>query len=207
MITKSEIGQEAWPPSVLRSVSMMRNSFDEKQPLTMDVLRYGIGKSELGTVLVASGNAGAVAVLIGGSKSEVELDLQTRFRRFKLVHDQSSQKPFVDEVISYIRSPHKNVEFKVDLRGTPFQRKVWQAVMRIPFGETKTYATIAEEIGHGKAVRAVGAACTVNPYAFVVPCHRVLHSNPVLSFGHKRGNDRMRPMVLREQNAKSKLGR
>jgi AraC family transcriptional regulator of adaptative response/methylated-DNA-[protein]-cysteine methyltransferase len=168
----------------------------------MDTLYYGTGTSELGTVLVASRTKGVAAVLIGGSRTEVIRDLESRFHSSKLVPDQTGQKTSVEEVTAYISAPQKNVDLKLDLRGTAFQKKVWQAVRRVPLGKTTTYAALAALIGHPKAIRAVGNACTVNPYAFAVPCHRVLHSNPTLSFGHNRGNDRMRPMVAREQKAK-----
>jgi AraC family transcriptional regulator of adaptative response/methylated-DNA-[protein]-cysteine methyltransferase len=169
----------------------------------VDTLHYGTAKSALGTVLVASGPKGVTAVLIGGDRAEVIRDLKVRFPDSKLTLDQPGQAPFVQEVVKYIEDPRKNVEFELDLRGTAFQKEVWQAVRRIPLGETTTYAALATQIGNSKAVRAVGNACTVNPYAFAVPCHRVLHANPAMSFGHKRGNDRMRPMVAREQKAVS----
>jgi AraC family transcriptional regulator, regulatory protein of adaptative response / methylated-DNA-[protein]-cysteine methyltransferase len=164
----------------------------------VDMLYYGTGISDLGTVLVASGTKGVAAVLIGGSRPEVITDLEGRFPDSKIVPDPRGQETFVQEVLTYIEAPQRDVDLKLDLRGTAFQRKVWQAVQMIPLGTTTTYAALAALIGHPKAIRAVGNACTVNPYAFVVPCHRVLHSNPALSFGHHRGNDRMRPMVARE---------
>lgn len=127
-------------------------------------------------------------------------DLESRFRHSTFVRDEA-QSVLVKEVITYIKHPLQGIDFKVELRGTSFQKQVWLAVKQIPVGQTKTYSAIAREIGHERAVRAVGAACTVNPYAFVVPCHRVVHTDLSLSFGHKRGNDRMRPMVNREREA------
>jgi AraC family transcriptional regulator of adaptative response/methylated-DNA-[protein]-cysteine methyltransferase len=134
-----------------------------------EILHFGTGVSELGTVLVASSQQGVVAVLIGGSKKEVVDDLERRFRGSKTALDQDGQKAFIEEVVAYIKKPWKNIDFKVDLRGTPFQKKIWQAVRRIPLGQTTTYSALATDIGHAKAIRAVGAACTVNPYAFAVP--------------------------------------
>jgi AraC family transcriptional regulator of adaptative response/methylated-DNA-[protein]-cysteine methyltransferase len=171
----------------------------------VDILHYGMARSALGIVLVASSSEGVAAILIGGDDAEVIRDLESRFPHSNLTADQHGQASFLQEVVSYIQEPRKNVELELDLRGTTFQKKVWQAVRRIPFGKTTTYTALAALIGHPKAIRAVGNACTVNPYAFAVPCHRVLHTNPALSFGHKRGNDRMRPMVAREQKAVSKL--
>jgi AraC family transcriptional regulator, regulatory protein of adaptative response / methylated-DNA-[protein]-cysteine methyltransferase len=182
---------------------MMTKTAQPSRPKNLDTLHYGAGTSELGTVLVASGLKGVVAILIGGDHAEVVRDLEGHFPNSKLVFDQPGQEPLVRETVSYIRAPRKNLDLKLDLRGTAFQKKVWQAVRRIPLGKTTTYTALAALIGHPKAVRAVGNACTVNPYAFAVPCHRVLHTNPALSFRHNRGNDRMRPMVAREQKTVS----
>jgi AraC family transcriptional regulator of adaptative response/methylated-DNA-[protein]-cysteine methyltransferase len=171
--------------------------------ISEEILHYGIAKSALGTVLVASGRKGVAAILIAGDRAEVIRDLETRFPNSTLIPDRPGQAALVQEVVSYITNPRKDIELELDFRGTPFQKKVWQAVRRIPIGKTTTYTALAIQIGHPKAIRAVGNACTVNPYAFAVPCHRVLHTNPSLSFGHKRGNDRMRPMVARELRALS----
>jgi AraC family transcriptional regulator of adaptative response/methylated-DNA-[protein]-cysteine methyltransferase len=165
----------------------------------VDILHYGTAKSALGIVLVASSLKGVAAILIGGDHAEVLRELESRFPHSKLTADQDGQAPFLQEVVNYIQEPRKDPELELDLRGTAFQKKVWRAVRRIPLGKTTTYTALAALIGHPKAIRAVGNACTVNPYAFAVPCHRVLHTDPALSFGHKRGNDRMRPMVAREQ--------
>jgi AraC family transcriptional regulator, regulatory protein of adaptative response / methylated-DNA-[protein]-cysteine methyltransferase len=183
---------------------MPRMSPQTRRQKDIETLCFGTGTSDLGTVLVASAAKGVVAVLIGGGQAEVIRELEERFPNARFVRDQSGQKPFVREVVSYINAPTRNVDLKLELRGTEFQKKVWKAVRQIPFGGTTTYGALAAHVGHSKAIRAVGNACTVNPYAFAVPCHRVLHGDPRLSFGHNRGNDRMRPMVLREQEAMRK---
>jgi AraC family transcriptional regulator of adaptative response/methylated-DNA-[protein]-cysteine methyltransferase len=186
-----------------REVHVVTKAAQTSCPKNPEILHYGTGTSELGIVLVASALKGVVAILIGGDLAEVVRDLEGHFPNSKLVSNQPGQEPLVREVMSYIRVPRKNLDLKLDLRGTAFQKKVWRAVQRIPIGETTTYTALAALIGHPKAFRAVGNACTVNPYAFAVPCHRVLHTNPALSFGHNRGNDRMRPMVAREQKTVS----
>jgi len=186
---------------------MVTKATRASSPKNPDILYYATGLSELGTVLVANGPKGVVAVLIGGNHAEVMRDLEGHFPNSKLVPDQLGQESLVQEVVTYIRVPKKDVDLKLDLRGTAFQKTVWQAVRRIPIGKTTTYTELAVLIGHPKAIRAVGNACTMNPYAFAVPCHRVLHTNPALSFGHNRGNDRMRPMVAREQTTVSESTR
>ena len=161
-------------------------------------LTYGIAKSSLGHVLVATGDKGVVAVLIGGSPTVVIDDLRTRFPKAHLVRDDQRHATETSQLINYIESAEEDVSFDLDLRGTEFQRKVWQAVRKIKIGETTTYTDLARSIGAPKAIRAVANACSINPFAFAVPCHRVLHKERALSFSPNRGNDRQRPMVDRE---------
>ena len=161
-------------------------------------LTYGIAKSSLGHVLVATGDKGVVAVLIGGSPTVVIDDLRTRFPKAHLVRDDQMHATETSQLINYIESAEEDVSFDLDLRGTEFQRKVWRAVRKIKIGETTTYTDLARSIGAPKAIRAVANACSINPFAFAVPCHRVLHKERALSFSADRGNDRQRPMVDRE---------
>ena len=161
-------------------------------------LTFGIAKSSLGHVLVATGDKGVVAVLIGGSPTVVIDDLRTRFPKAHLVRDDQMHATETSQLINYIESAEEDVSFDLDLRGTEFQRKVWQAVRKIKIGETTTYTDLARSIGAPKAIRAVANACSINPFAFAVPCHRVLHKERALSFSPNRGNDRQRPMVDRE---------
>jgi AraC family transcriptional regulator, regulatory protein of adaptative response / methylated-DNA-[protein]-cysteine methyltransferase len=161
-------------------------------------LTYGIAKSSLGHVLVATGDKGVVAVLIGGSPTVVIDDLRTRFPKAHLVRDDQMHATETSQLINYIESAEEDVSFDLDLRGTEFQRKVWRAVRKIKIGETTTYTDLARSIGAPKAIRAVANACSINPFAFAVPCHRVLHKERALSFSPNRGNDRQRPMVDRE---------
>ena len=161
-------------------------------------LTYGIAKSSLGHVLVAAGDKGVVAVLIGGSPTVVIDDLRTRFPKAHLVRDDQMHATETSQLINYIESAEEDVSFDLDLRGTEFQRKVWRAVRQIKIGETTTYTDLARSIGAPKAIRAVANACSINPFAFAVPCHRVLHKERALSFSPNRGNDRQRPMVDRE---------
>lgn len=161
-------------------------------------LTYGIAKSTLGNVLVATGDKGVVAVLIGESPTVVIDDLRTRFAKAHLVRDDQMHATETSQLINYIESADEDVNFDLDLRGTEFQRKVWRAVRKIKIGETTTYTDLARSIGSPKAIRAVANACSVNPFAFAVPCHRVLHKERALSFSPNRGNDRQRPMVDRE---------
>jgi AraC family transcriptional regulator, regulatory protein of adaptative response / methylated-DNA-[protein]-cysteine methyltransferase len=170
-----------------------------------EVLTYGIAKSALGTILVATSAKGVVAVLIGEDAAAVSEELRTRFPKAHLLRDDQANRAKTSRLVDYIESAQEDVDFDLDLRGTKFQQKVWQAVRKVMIGQTTTYTDLARAIGFPKAIRAVANACSINPLAFAVPCHRVLHKNRALSFGHNRGNDRQRPMVEREARAKAQL--
>lgn len=167
-----------------------------------EVLHFGIGRSSLGAILVATSEKGVVSILIGGSASLLRGDLAERFPSAHLVRDDRANKDLIARVVEYIESPEQDLDFPLDVRGTRFQQKVWQAVRLLKVGETTTYTDLARKIGSPKAIRAVANACSINNIAFAIPCHRILHKDRALSFEHGRGNDRQRPMVAREEQAK-----
>lgn len=164
-------------------------------------LTYGIAKTTLGNILVASSDKGVVAVLIGGSARIVVDDLRTHFPKAHLIRDDQMHVADISRLVNYIESAKEDVAFDLDMRGTEFQKKVWRAVRKLKIGQTTTYTDLARTIGSPRAIRAVANACSVNPFAFAVPCHRVLHKERALSFSPNRGNDRQRPMVDREAKA------
>lgn len=184
--------QQIWTPPV-----------DGMNKMQIELLTYGIARSSLGSILIATSDKGVVAVLIGESPTMVTEDLRGRFPKAHLIRDDQMHEVQTSHLARYIESARDDIDFDLDLRGTEFQKKVWRAVRKIKIGETTTYTDLARSIGSPKAIRAVANACSINPYAFAVPCHRVLHKDRVLSFGHKRGNDRQRPMVDREAKART----
>jgi AraC family transcriptional regulator of adaptative response/methylated-DNA-[protein]-cysteine methyltransferase len=162
-------------------------------------VRYGFGKSSLGSILVASSEKGVVSILIGDSNSQLIEDLQARFPKVHLLHDEAEAAAFVRAVVDYVEAPsHGLSELPLDIRGTEFQKRVWKSLLDIPAGKTSTYTKIARKIGSPKAIRAVGNACSTNNLAFAVPCHRVLHKDGSLSGGYHWGDDRQREMIERE---------
>jgi AraC family transcriptional regulator of adaptative response/methylated-DNA-[protein]-cysteine methyltransferase len=185
--------QQIWTPP---AESRMKKQYE--------LLTYGIAKAALGTTLVATSGKGVVAVLIGENSSAVTEDLRNRFPKAHLIRDDQMHKAHTSRLADYIESAREDLDFELDLRGTAFQQKVWRAVRKVKIGQTTTYTDLARAIGSPKAIRAVANACSINPYAFAVPCHRVLHKDRGLSFGHNRGNDRQRPMVNREAKARTK---
>nr|WP_020475900.1 methylated-DNA--[protein]-cysteine S-methyltransferase [Zavarzinella formosa] len=104
----------------------------------------------------------------------------------------------MSKVVGFVSSPAKGLDLPLDIQGTAFQRKVWEALRKIPVGSTVTYAEIAEQIGHPKSVRAVAGACAANPVAVAIPCHRVIRTDGSLS-GYRWGVERKRELLRCEQ--------
>ncbi len=105
-----------------------------------------------------------------------------------LLQDDIKLTPYSQQIIEYFGGKRKKFNFSLDLKGTPFQRQVWEALWEIPFGQTQSYSAIAKRIGRPTAVRAVGAANGENPLPIVIPCHRVIGKNGTLT-GYRGGID------------------
>ncbi|MCL6633216.1 MAG: methylated-DNA--[protein]-cysteine S-methyltransferase [Alicyclobacillus herbarius] len=112
-----------------------------------------------------------------------------------LIHDRTKMTLYLEQVQEYLSARRKVFSVPLDLRGTPFQVKVWRALLEIPFGKTQSYSQISSNIGHPIAVRAVGATIGANPIPIVVPCHRVIAKNGKLT-GY-RGGVEMKAKLLR----------
>jgi AraC family transcriptional regulator of adaptative response/methylated-DNA-[protein]-cysteine methyltransferase len=159
---------------------------------------FGLGQSSLGLILVASSEKGVVAILDGEDEEELVDDLERRFSEARLVREDRDVEHLVTRVVGYIEAPSGRLKLPLDMRGTVFQQRVWQAVALIPAGWSMTYTDIAEKIGAPKAMRAVGTACSKNPFAFAVPCHRVMRNNGASCVGDGLGTERRRALLLRE---------
>lgn len=138
-------------------------------------IAFGTGKCALGVVLVATGGNGIVSIIIGKSLASLVRELKSRFGEATIVRKERECKAMVKEVLDYIAAPSGPFPLALDMRGTPFQVRVWLAVQQIPAGETSSYTKIAEAIGAPKAIRAVASSCSRCLFAFAVPCHRILH--------------------------------
>lgn len=155
-----------------------------------DVLRFVVGRSSLGAVLVAVGAKGVVAILLGENPRRVVQQLEELYPKSQLVEGTSADEQLLALVTAHIEDPARELKLRLDLRGTEFQQRVWRAVARIPFGQTRTYADIAQRIGAPRAMRAVGSACAKCHFYFAVPCHRVIVSSPAaLRLAEKRGRE------------------
>lgn len=160
-------------------------------------MQVTIGESSLGLVLVAQGANGVIAVLLGDDRDALRRDLEARFPDAMLTDRDAKLDERTAEVIRLVESPEHSINAPLDMRGSEFQRKVWQALREIPAGKTASYTDVASRIGRPRSVRAVAAACAANHLAVVVPCHRVVRSNGQLA-GYRWGVERKRTLLNRE---------
>jgi len=135
-------------------------------------------------VFVASTERGICMVDFLTSEEMFLKELKARFSG-KIVRDDRKNQKVLIQLKKYLEGKLQRFDCKLDIRGTPFQKKVWSAIVKIPYGKTRSYKDIAHAIGHPKAFRAVGNANGSNPIPLIVPCHRVIESNGALGgFGH-----------------------
>jgi AraC family transcriptional regulator of adaptative response/methylated-DNA-[protein]-cysteine methyltransferase len=140
-------------------------------------IRFTTGSSSLGTVLVATSDKGVCAVSLRESDEGVEEFLRGRFPKAEIARDDAALKPALELVRARITGQKLDDMPPLDLQGTEFQREVWNQLLAIPAGRTRTYLDVAQAINRPKATRAVAQACGANPVAVVVPCHRVVMSD------------------------------
>jgi AraC family transcriptional regulator of adaptative response/methylated-DNA-[protein]-cysteine methyltransferase len=161
------------------------------------VIRFAVGECSLGSILVAKSEKGVCAVEFGDDPGKLVRNLQDRFPKARLIGADSAFEQLVATVVGFIEEPALGLDLPLDVRGTAFQQRVWQALRTIPAGETVSYAQIAERIGSPKAVRAVARACASNTIAVAIPCHRVVRTDGGLS-GYRWGVERKRALLERE---------
>ncbi|AYC31546.1 bifunctional DNA-binding transcriptional regulator/O6-methylguanine-DNA methyltransferase Ada [Pseudomonas cavernae] len=163
-------------------------------------IRFAIGQCSLGAILVAQSERGVCAILLGDDPEALLRELQDQFPRADLIGGEPDFEQLVARVVGFIEAPALGLDLPLDVRGTAFQQRVWQALREIPLGSTASYAEIAARIGAPKAVRAVAQACGANHLAVAIPCHRVVRSDGALS-GYRWGVERKRTLLERETPA------
>ncbi|MFB9264894.1 bifunctional DNA-binding transcriptional regulator/O6-methylguanine-DNA methyltransferase Ada [Bradyrhizobium erythrophlei] len=161
-------------------------------------ITFAVGETSLGAILVASSRKGVVAILLGEDPDELVRALQDQFPKAQLIGADRGYEALVALVVGLVETPGIGHDLPLDVRGTAFQQRVWQALQQIPFGETASYTEIARRIGAPKAVRAVAGACTANRPALAIPCHRVIRNDGSLS-GYAWGAERKRELLARER--------
>lgn len=160
-------------------------------------IRFAIGECSLGSILVARSEIGVCAILLGDDPDALARELQDRFPQATLIGGDAEFEDLVARVVGLVEAPGLGLDLPLDVRGTAFQRRVWQALQEIPAGSTASYTEIAHRIGAPKAVRAVAQACAANQLAVAIPCHRVVRSDGALS-GYRWGVERKRSLLQRE---------
>ncbi len=163
-------------------------------------IQFAVGECSLGSILVAKSPKGVCAILLGDDPDTLLRDLQDRFPRARLIGGDADFEAMVAQVVGFIEAPGLGFGLPLDVRGTAFQQRVWQALREIPTGSTASYTEIARRIGAPKAVRAVAAACAANALAVAIPCHRVVRTDGALS-GYRWGVERKRALLAREGRA------
>lgn len=163
-----------------------------------ETLRFAIGQSDLGAILVASSERGVCAILLGDDPEALLRELQDRFPRATLVGGDRDYERIIAQVAGLVREPGAGLALPLDIRGTAFQQRVWQALCRLPAGRTTTYSELAASIGSPAAARAVAGACAANPLAIAIPCHRVVRLDGDLS-GYRWGVWRKRALLAKER--------
>ncbi len=162
-----------------------------------ETLRFALGMTSLGSILVASSRNGVVSILMGDDPEALLRDLQDRFPRAVLIGGDQHYEHVVALVVGMLEAPGLGLDLPLDLRGTAFQRRVWMALREVPPGETISYDELARRLGNAKSAKAVASACASNPLAIAIPCHRVVKSDGS-AFGYTWGLDRKDELRRRE---------
>lgn len=165
-------------------------------------LRVAVAQTSLGALLVASSARGIAAMALGDDPEALLHDLQDRFPQAELLAGDADYEACVAQVAGWMERPGADLGLPLDIRGTAFQQRVWQALCDIPVGQTVSYRELAARIGAPRAVRAVASACAANPLAVVIPCHRVVRTDGNLA-GYAWGIERKRALLAREAAAGS----
>ena len=160
-------------------------------------IRFAVGQTSLGAILVAATEKGVCAIQFGDDPDALVRGLQDRFAKAELIGADVDFEALVARVVGMVEAPPEASDLPLDVQGTAFQERVWRALRDIPRGSTASYAEVAARIGAPKAVRAVAQACAANPAAVAIPCHRVVRGDGGLS-GYRWGVERKRALLRRE---------
>jgi len=159
---------------------------------------FAIADSALGAILVAESQRGICAILLGDDPQALIIELQNSFPQAELLGGDPDFEQRIASIVGFGEAPHIGLDLPLDIRGTAFQQRVWQALRAIPAGTTASYAEIARQIGLPKSVRAVAGACAANVLAVAIPCHRVVKTDGNIS-GYRWGVERKRSLLAREE--------
>lgn len=164
-----------------------------------EAITFAVSECSLGHILVAQSAQGLCAILLGDDEEALIQNLQIRFPKAELTQGTPVFEQVVTQVVKFVEAPGPDLALPLDIRGTAFQQRVWQALRRVPPGKTLCYTELAEQAGVPGAVRAVAGACAANPLAVAVPCHRVVRKDGSLS-GYRWGVERKRQLLNAEKH-------
>ncbi|HVJ01754.1 MAG TPA: bifunctional DNA-binding transcriptional regulator/O6-methylguanine-DNA methyltransferase Ada [Sphingomonas sp.] len=156
-------------------------------------IRWTVARTSLGPLLIAATDKGICRVAF----DEDSLELAQRFPAAEIVQGGAALESLAERVVAEVETPGRDADLPLDVQGTAFQEAVWQALRAIPAGETRSYAQLAAEVGHPRAVRAAGTACGANHVAVLIPCHRAQRADGSMG-GYAYGIDRKRVLRRRE---------
>lgn len=163
-------------------------------------IRFAVAQCWLGAILVATTEKGVCAITLGDDPDQLVRDLQDQFAQAELIGGDAEFEQLIARIIGFIEAPQGALDLPLDVRGTAFQQRVWQALREIPAGVRVTYSDVAARIGQPNAVRAVASACASNAIAVLIPCHRVVRMDGSLS-GYRWGVERKQALLEREGKA------
>ena len=158
---------------------------------------YTVGQCTLGSILVATSAKGIRALSLGDDQETLTRELRDDCSIADLVAKEADLGPVLAQVINFVENPATGLDLPLDVEGTSFQRRVWQALCKIPAGSTASYGEVAARIGAPKEAYAVGEACAANKIAVAIPCHRVVRKDGRLA-GYRWGFKRKRALLRRE---------
>src|SRR6201981_4002749 len=160
-------------------------------------IKFAVGQTSLGAIVVASTKKGVASILLGDDPDKLVRDLQDRFPKAHLIGADRDYEALVAQVVAFVENPRVGLDLPLDVRGTAFQRRVWQALQEIPVAATVSYTEIARRIGAPRGARAVAGACAANHLAVAIPCHRVVRNDGSQS-GYAWGIERKRALLAPE---------
>jgi len=180
-----------------RSFSTFKYNFRAPGSQVEGPIRFAVGQTVLGRILVGRSQRGICAIFLGEDAQTLRDQLAAEFPSIELQADQGSLQRELSQVIGFIDKDQSEGVINLDIGGTEFEQKVWQALCGIPAGKTRSYGDVARDLGVPEAVRAVAGACAANVLAIAIPCHRVVRSDGSIS-GYRWGIERKRALLAEE---------
>ena len=178
------------------SVVMENTSLDSLSTNNNSEIAFSIGESYIGRVLVARCSMGICAILIEPGAGELRVDLSSHVPGSTLVRDDEGLRSELEQVTRFFKTPNEGLDLPLDIRGTPFERRVSEVLRTVRVGAVITYAALARRIGQPHALRAVANACANNPLALAISGHRVVRTNGAFA-GYRSGVERKHAPINR----------